>query len=263
MGDDGCNVHGTYAMVYATPAADEVVLRGWTSAFSIAGPTPDDLSAPKGQFLVGDIIEFSEPQRRHAPGFSAQVVELLPDVVVTTTDNRTERLKRVRLDQDLPEDVEEGTFVANTSELASFLMVNSTIRRNRGQGLRVQTRDALIENCHFEDIQGNAVWLNCDVDVGHESIATRNTTVRDCTFIRSVRAITSSAGRVGPVDPDIHEGLTVEGCTVEGCGAFPLKLYSIKGATIRENTFTISGSTPLETGASSDIVMEGNTILAP
>jgi len=256
MGDDGTNVHAAYSMVHQREDEAALLVRGWTNPF-IAPTSTSKFRAPTGQFRVGDTLEFSGPGRRHAPAFEA-IIERVGDVQI---DGHT--LKRVHLDRPLPDFVGPGTILANATEVATFLMRDCVVRRNRGQGARIKTRGAVVENCLFEDIHSNGIWIFCDADYGHESISARDVVVRDSVFRGAVRAIRAGAGRREPFDENIHENILIEGNTMERCSPTPIVLHSVKGALIRNNTFVINGQKPVETQFSSDVVIENNTITPP
>lgn len=256
MGDDGSNVHGAYSMVHERVDAATVIMRGWTNPFVNRG-AGGKFKAPSGQFRVGDRIEFSGPERRHVSAFEAGIVE------VSNVEMEEQTLRRVKFGEPLPEFVGPGTIVANANEVAEFFMKDTTVRRNRGQGVRIKTRNALVEDCLFEDNLANGIWIMCDADYGHESISSRNVTIRNCTFRRAVRAVKSSAGRREPLDANVHENLIIEGCTMERCSPTPIVLQSVKGAVIRKNIFQISGANPVAVTNSHDVRLEDNTILPP
>lgn len=257
MGDDGSNVHGMYTMVHERPEKNVVVLRGWGNPFSIPG-SQHDLGEPNGQMRVGDILEFSGTAGRHVPACEGRIAE----VAEVKVDDLT--LKRVRLEAELPAFVGPGTVVANADEVADLLMKDCMVRRNRGQGIRVKTRNAIIEDCLFENIHGNGIWIFCDADYGRESIASRNVIIRDNVFRGNARAVKVSVGRQEPIDREAHENLVIEGNTIERCGSEPIQLQSVKGAFIRKNTIRTSGTAPIffdET--SSGIQIGENTFTEP
>lgn len=256
MGDDGTNVRASYSMVHEREGDNAVVVRGWTNPF-VAPTGKPDFHGPVGQFRVGDRLEFSGPERRHASAFEA--------VILRAADRPLDghALKVVYLDRPLPEFIGPGTILANATEVPTFLMRECVVRRARGQGARIKTRGAVVENSLFEDLQGNGVWIFCDADYGHESISARDVVIRDSVFRGAARAIRATAGRREPFDENIHENILVEGCTMERCSSTPVVLHSVKGAVIRNNTFRINGEEPVEIRFSSDVKIENNTILPP
>jgi hypothetical protein len=255
-GDDGTNVRASYSMVHEREGDSAVVVRGWTNPFVAPAGKPD-FHGPVGQFRVGDKLEFSGPDRRHASAFEAEILR----VANRPLDGHT--LKVVHLDRPLPEFVGPGTILANATEVTTLLMRECVVRRVRGQGARIKTRGAVVENSLFEDIQGNGIWIFCDADYGHESISARDVVIRDSVFRGAARAIRATAGRREPFDENIHENILVEGCTMERCSSTPIVLHSVKGALIRNNTFLISGEEPVEVRFSSDVKTENNNILPP
>jgi hypothetical protein len=253
MGDDGSNVHGMYAMVHEKPDARTVILRGWGNPFSRPG-TEEDLAAPAGEFRVGDELEFSSPEHRHLVAFTARIT------AVTDKEEQGFTLKRVTVDADLPDFVGPRIIVANADEVTDFVMRDCIVRRNRGQGVRIKTRNAVVEKCLFEDIHGNGVWIFCDADYGRESISARNVTIRDNTFRGSASAVRSTVGRKPPVDPDVFENIIIENNVIENCGPTPINLQSVKGGVIRGNTIKNSAADPFLMSGCSGIVIENNKI---
>jgi hypothetical protein len=256
MGDDGTNVRASYSMVHERAGDNAVVVRGWTNPF-VAPTGKPDFHGPVGQFRVGDKLEFSGPDRRHASAFEAEILRVADKPLEGHT------LKVVHLDRPLPEFIGPGTILANATEVATFLMRKCVVRRARGQGARIKTRGAVVESSLFEDIQGNGVWIFCDADYGHESISARDVVIRDSVFRGVASAIRATAGRREPFDKNIHENILVEDCTLERCSSTPVVLHSVKGAVIRNNTFQINGDEPVESRFSSDVKIENNTILPP
>lgn len=268
MGDDGCNVHAAYSMVHDRVDGRTVLLRGWTNPF-LGSNLESVMESPSGQFRLDDELEFSEQERRHAPAFSSRIKSVRSESVFDSETNVAHTLKRVEMEKDLPGHVGAGTIVANASEVAAFRMKNCLVRRNRGQGIRVKTRDALVEHCRFEDTHGNGVWVLCDADVGHESIATDRVTIRECFFRKNTRAVRSSAGRED-FDPDIHKNLVIEGCRIEQCPSpSPFRLDSLASGVIRHNTFVMSGTGPVEgerpimPDLNPNVIRENNTVVRP
>jgi hypothetical protein len=253
MGDDGANVHGMYAMVHEKPDARSVVLRGWGNPFWRPG-TEEDLAAPAGEFRVGDELEFSSPEHRHLVAFTGRIT------AVDDAEIEGFTLQRVSFSEDLPDFVAPGIIVANADEVGEFVMRDCTVRRNLGQGVRIKTREALVENCLFEDNHGNGVWIFCDADYGRESISAKNVTIRGNKFRGAASAVRSTVGRKPPMDPDVFENVVIADNVIENCGPTPLNLQSIKGGAIRGNTIKDSSDDPFLLKGCSGLVIEDNRI---
>ncbi len=246
VGDDGANVHASYNMVHEKVSPDTIVARGWMNPFVHPG-MKEEFRPPNSQFRVGDMLEFSTDERRHVSAFEARIVESSN----ISVDGK--RMRRIRLDRELPAFIGEGTVIANASEVAEFLMRDCTMRRIRGQGVRVKTRNAIVEDSLFEDIQANGIWIFCDADYGRESISAKNVIIRGSTFTRAIRAVRSSAGRQEPIDHDVHENILIEDCIIEDCGSTPILLYSVKDVVIRNNIFDSGLQNPIQYEYSSNV----------
>ncbi len=252
-GDDGSNIHGMYSMVHAVEGENVVVLRGWGNPFWNHG-SENDMGNPNGEFPVGDTLEFSSKEYRHKTGFEAKII------AVETVDTDGFQLKRITLDRPLSSEVGPRTFVTNANEVASFLMRDCVVRGNRGQGTRIKTRNALIENCLFEDIHGNGIWIFCDADYGRESIASSHVVIRDNVFRHAARAVRSDAGRKPPNDPEVHEDIRIENNLIEYCGPTPIKMDSVKGLVITGNTILGSSAEPFLLSGCTQVEINDNDI---
>jgi hypothetical protein len=254
MGDDGANIHGMYSMVHERTGPQTIVARGWQSPFN--GPLgKDDLASPARYSLrVGDTLEFSRRENPLEPTFTAKIVE------VDGVEVRGFALKRLRLDRVLPDYVEAGGVFGNAAEAPRLRMTNCVVRGNRGCGVRVKTRDAIVENCTFENVLGAGVWVTCDAAVDRESLATRAVTIRNNVFKGAGPAVSVSAGRKEHY-PDIHRDLAIVGNRVE-TASVAFSIRSTKGVVIRDNEIRSTGGNPIRVELSSDVKRENNEIVS-
>ncbi|HEX72231.1 MAG TPA: hypothetical protein ENN65_02840, partial [Candidatus Hydrogenedentes bacterium] len=66
---------------------------------------------------------------------------------------------RVVFEDPMPDTVKCGHMLANASKLPRARITNSTFRRNRARGMLIQIRDAVVEDCTFEDITSAGVLI--------------------------------------------------------------------------------------------------------
>lgn len=254
MGDDAINVHGMYSMVHERPDDRTIIMRGWKSIFDTPNLT-DDFSAPaRNSLRAGETLEFGTRANPLVPVFSATIVESTPVEV------RGVSLKRVLLDRDLPAEVQAGSIVADVAEIPVCRIRNCTFRGGRGCGVRLKTRDAVIENCTFDRIHGAGIWITCDADVDHESIAARDVTIRNNVFRHISPAISASAGRK-QMYADVHEGLLIADNRIEAAPRSGIMIRSTKGAVIRGNTIACAAAEPIEVRLSSDVRLQDNSVV--
>ena len=253
MGDDAINVHGMYSMVQERLDDRSLVLRGWKSIFDVPG-LKDDFAAPAQKSLrTGDVLEFGTNNNPLVPVFTARIRETEPIEVKGVT------LKRIRLDRDLPGFVQAGSIVADTAEIPECLIRNCTVRGGRGCGVRLKTRVALVEGCTFEHVHGAGLWITCDAEVDHESIAARDVTIHNNLFRHVSPAISASAGRK-IVYPDVHENLVIAGNRIEAAPRTAIAIRSTRGAVVRDNLISSAAAQPIEVSLSSNIRLENNRV---
>lgn len=256
MGDDGSNVHGIYTTVHERSDARTLVLRGSKNIFEDPKAKAGTFGSPPIHSLrVGETLEFSRNENPLIPTFSAVITE----VTRITAGEKKIMVKRVSLDRDLPDYVEEGTIVGNASEAAELIMRNCVVRRNRGMGMRLKTRNALIEGCTFEYMSGAGIWVTCDASVDFESTATRNVVIRNNVIRGAHTAISVTAGRTRQY-PDVHQNLRIEGNQIESPWPVAINLQSTKGAVIRNNTIHAPSDDPIRVLLSSDVRIENNVL---
>lgn len=255
MGDDAVNVHGVYTTVHSVLNSRAIIVRGSKTIFANPGLNESDhfAAAPIHSPKKGDMLEFSEDDSPLVPAFEARVVDVERSYIGETM------VKKVTLDRDLPSFVKSGTVVGNANEAPEFLMKNCVVRNNRGMGVRLKTRNAIVEDCTFENMSGAGVWITCDASVDFESIATRDVVIRKNTIRGAHTAIAVSAGR-RVTYPDVHRDLIIEDNTIESPWPVAINLKSAKGVVIRRNRVSSTGDEPIQVELSSDVKIEGNTI---
>lgn len=253
--DDGSNVHNMYMRVHRR-VGDRVV--------EIEGGRGYDVFQPDPLPRAGDILEFSLDKNPYLAEFTANIEEV--SFVPTRADGKA-RLYTVRVDRDLPE-LAHDTLVGNASAVPDmFVMRRTTIGGNRGMGIRLKTRGALIEDCLFEDTLGAAIWVSCEFEKtsnAAEGISNRNITIRNNRILRAGAmmgpeqgAITVTTGRDRSF-PFVHRDLLIEGNTIEDAFGFGIRLTSSDGVRVTGNTITGATNAAVSVSSSRNIVVEEN-----
>lgn len=242
MGDDGANIHGMYSRLVWRIDNRRLVIEGGRGAG--VSPIPD--------YRVGDTLEFGSAKASMLAAFTANVVES------HSFDDAGQPRHRVLLDRDLPPEFGSGTTIGNASEAPRFEMRGCTVRGNRGSGIRVKTRGAIVEKCVFENNAAPGVQIACDDDLHYESISTRDVIIRDNVFRNSI--LRTEAGRKR-VDADVHENILIEKNRFEWTRderTPALILNSLNGAVIRGNTFSGFKTKPVSISKSRNVQEENN-----
>lgn len=254
MGDDAINVHGMYSLVHQRTDYRTLVLRGWKSIFDVP-LLKDDFAAPaQGSLRPGDTLEFGTPENPLVASFTAHITATNPVAIKGVT------LKSVTLDKELPAWVQPGSIVADTAEIPECLITHCVFRHGRGCGVRLKTRQAVVENCTFDRLHSAGIWITCDAEVDHESIAARDVTVRSNLFQHLSPAISASAGRK-KIYPEVHENLAVVGNRIEDAPRSALTIRSTKGAVVRDNVVHTGAAKPIDVSLSSGVRVENNQLL--
>lgn len=252
MGDDGVNVKsGLYLSVLERVDERSV----WTRHNLDLVSPPDP----------GETMELSH------------VAELIPFASLTVDEVRVEGKRHwLRFREPLPADLREGDVLGNASRAPALRMRRCVVRENRARGVLCQTRDAVIEDCLFENCSSAGVLVFTEVSHFFESIGTRNVTVRrnifrNCNFGAaaaegSLCAMAYLKNREQATRPGVHKDVVMEGNRVEGGGESGIFAAAVDGLTLRNNTITgacavgkfPSGRYAIRVQDCARVVMEGN-----
>jgi len=254
MGDDAINVHGMYAMVHERLDDRAIIVRGWKSIFDTPNLKDDFAPTARNSHRPGETLEFGAPDNPLVPAFTARIAE------TTLVDVKGVALKHLRLDRELPPFVQAGCIVANASEIPECLIRNCIVRGGRGCGVRLKTRNAVVEHCTFERVHGAGIWITCDAEVDHESIAARNVTIRNNVLRHISPAISVSAGRK-KVYPDVHEDLLIVSNRIESARGTAINIRSTKSAMARDNIISSSSAQPIQITLSRNVLIENNRLI--
>lgn len=226
MGDDAVNIKSGLYLTVLARADDRTVLCQHNLKMA---NLPD----------AGDTMEFShvEDLLRYASG-TVESAEMAPG----------ENIHRVRFTAPLPSGLKVGDVLGNATRVPRVRISNCTIRNNRARGFLIQTRDAIVEGCVFENCTAGGVWVMTEVVYFFESIGTRDVTVRNNTFKNCNYGAAMGEGVLSaiaylkdfkmPPKAGVHSNIVFENNTIEGsanCGIFAAGVADIRisGNTVR------------------------------
>lgn len=160
---------------------------------------------------------------------------------------------RIRFEAPLPEELRAGDVLGNASRVARLRLAHCTVRANRARGVLCQTRDAIIENCIFQNCTGAGVMVLTETVHFHESIGTRDVIVRNNLFENCNLGAASQEAALGvlaylkgfayPSIPGVHRNVTLEGNRIVRTGESGIFAAAVDGLTVRNNTIEQSGLT--------------------
>ena len=174
---------------------------------------------------------------------------LLPHGVqeVAEVEELPENRYRVRFEAPVPSEIVEGDVIGNVSRVAEAHITNVRVRDNRARGFLIQTHDAIIEDCHFENSTTGGVFVMMELAHFFESARPRNVVVRNNTF-----------ENVGLRNP-LSEGIIMVSAFLDDWTLAP-EPGVIRNVTIEDNTIRGGNSSGIFVAATEDITIHGNTI---
>ncbi len=153
---------------------------------------------------------------------------------------------RVTFEAPLPPELREGDVLGNATRTPALRMRRCTVRANRARGVLCQTRDAVIEECVFQDCTSAGVLVLTEVVYFFESIGTRNVTVRNNLFEncnRGAAAAEASLCAVAylkdfgyPPKPGVHRDTVFENNRILGTDESAIFAVGVDGLALRGNT---------------------------
>ncbi len=184
-----------------------------------------------------------------------------------------ENVHRVRFKSALPADLKVGDVLGNASRVPSVRISKVSVRNNRARGFLIQTRDAIIENCKFENCTGGGVWVMTEVVHFFESIGTRDVVVRNNTFKNCNYGAARGEGVLSafaylkdfamPPRPGVHRNIVFENNTIDGsanCGIFAA---GVEGLRIAGNTIRNACQSPTKPeGSAAMCIMNSSGVAA-
>lgn len=256
MGDDGVNV-GVMYLTIQEKVDDKTLVVG----HNLKMPVPVE---------IGELMEFVDHAtlRPYGQRTVARVEQLGKDALI-----------RLTFDKPVPGDMKMGDVLGNLKLTPKVRIKGCHFGRNRARGILVQTHDAIIEDCTFEDCTSGGVWIATEVVFFYEGVGARNTIVRNNTFTNCCYAGPIGEGVLScysylkdfkfPPEPGVHQNIIFENNVIDGsdnCGIF------ITGTTdivLRDNVLKDVCRKPTREFAdaaiyimsSEDVTITGNKVL--
>jgi hypothetical protein len=230
MGDDGVNIKSGLYLIVRQRLDDYTVLGQHNLKLT-------DLPDP------GDTLEMARTDTL-SPFASGIVSE-------ASMEPGDGNLHRIRFEAPLPEELRAGDVLGNASRVARLRLARCTVRANRARGVLCQTRDAIIENCIFQNCTGAGVMVLTETVHFHESIGTRDVIVRNNLFENCNLGAASQEAALGvlaylkgfayPSTPGVHRNVTLEGNRIIRTGESGIFAAAVDGLTVRNNNIEQSG----------------------
>ncbi len=225
MGDDAFNMHGRY--IFVGEVIDSKTVRATKQNYE---NRPD----------VGDKVEFVRPKTLYS--YAEAVI-----AAVKYDADKGESV--ITFDRPLPPDFDKADAIADISKHAKLRFHDTTVRDVRGRALLVQTRDAIIENNHFEHLTGQGVHVDTAYPTWNESVGTRDVIIRNNSFIDCGFGFTGYCEAIAVMvqtecpEPKVgvHRNLTIENNFVLGDIKPAFCLSCLDGAVIRGNRIISNG----------------------
>jgi hypothetical protein len=155
-------------------------------------------------------------------------------------------LHRVEFVDPLPAELREGDVLGNASRVPKLRMSRCIVRANRARGVLCQTRDALIEECTFQNCTSAGVLVLTEVVHFFESIGTRDVVVRNNQFEScnlggasaeaALCAVAYLKNFAYPAKPGVHRDVTFEGNRFLTTAESAIFAVGVDGLTVRDNT---------------------------
>jgi hypothetical protein len=256
MGDDAVNIKtGLYLIVRELLGTDTVLAQ-----HNLKIPDAPD---------PGDVLEVCHTD------------DLLPFATVTVKSARTleDNVHRLAFDRPLPEGVRPGDVLGNASRAPRVRIYNCRVSRNRARGFLLQTRDVIVEGCHFRDITSGGIWVMTEVVHFFESIGTSNVAVRFNTFENCnyggppgdavLCVFAYLAGFRYPPKPGVHRGITLQGNRIRGSDSCGILVAGTDGIRMLGNTVEDAcrrphrpeGSAAIYVTSTRNAIIRGNTVI--
>lgn len=217
---------------------------------------------------VGHVMEFRSDETFLAYGErTLEGVEELPDNAV-----------RLRFVERLPEEASPGHVTGDVTAVARVRVRNTTVRSNRARGFLIQTHDAIVEDCHFENITTAGVFVMAEIVHFFESTPARNVTIRNNVFDGCGFGAPSAKGIIMvfayladfrlPPEPGVIRDVTIENNTIRGGNSSGIFVAGGEGIVLRGNVITgvcVAPHRPDTAGAvymrsSRNVLLENNTV---
>jgi hypothetical protein len=226
MGDDGANFGFLYLIAEEKVSDDTVLARHNLNIPNL--PTP------------GDRIEFT--RRDSLIPYATGTVRSATTIPGTATHE-------IRFERPLPAEFRVGDLLANVSRAPRVRVRGCTVRGNRARGFLIPARDAIVEDCLFENTTGSGIAVMPESVFFFEGVGARNVTIRNNRFIDC--AYTTGPAVEGalavfaffkdfafPRVPGVHRDITIQGNAIRGARNSGIFVAGVDGLVLRDNTIT-------------------------
>jgi hypothetical protein len=230
QGDDFINVHAYYHEVIERLADDECFMQE---------KTPDGTHAQSLDYPdVGDTLELTDMNTMRLVD-TFRVVECTPD--------RKGWKCRVKLDHALPE-CTDGLVLADVTRLPSLEVVNCTSRTHYARGVMLKTRNVLIENNSFHDVDASAIFVAPEAE-WYEGVSPANVIIRRNRIVKCGELGEVQGAIVVLADTKNPEGQCISNIVIEDniidCPNTEYGIYvrNTDGVKVARNKIVCSGKT--------------------
>ena len=252
MGDDATNIHNHFWIVSGRRGDDTLrVTLKRVRRHTMPGNPP----------RAGDTIEIGGPENPLSP-YTTRTVKAVQadpknkDLIITFTKPLTAKTR-------------SGDVVWNISAAPKARIRRCTVKNNRARGMLIQTRDAIVEGCLFENCSGAAIHVASDINYWHEGIGVRDLVIRNNRFIGcnygaarrgAVVDMFSeiAAGRISP--PGVHRGISLSGNRFVNSEGSAIHVNSADGVTITANEFVGPSDTAILVNHSRNVRLTDNVL---
>ena len=225
MGDDAVNVGNCYVTIR------EIVDERTVVAAHRRG-VPATLEAK-------DRVEFLHPET---------LLSYATGTVKTVEPAGQNNVYRIEMSRPLPKEIAKGHVLGNVTRVPKLQISKCTVRNNRARGFLIQTRNAVIEDCTFENCTFGGLWVMTEIVYFDEGVGTRNVVVRNNTFTNC-----NYAGPVGegvlsifaylkdfafPPKPGVHRNIVLENNTIRGSDNAGIFVAGAENVVLRGNRIT-------------------------
>ena len=257
MGDDATNIHGYYLNVVALPGGRVVEAKCKNTWIM-----PPD---------VGDTMEFTDPQTL-LPYAAGRVEKVEVD--------RPSKVHRITFEAPLPEGLEVGHFLADSTRVPKVRIRGNRVTGNRARGFVIKTRDAVIEDNVLRGVSSAGIFVAAEGNHWRESIATRNVVVRNNRMIEcnggpsrrwaaiSVFALVEGGKEGGT---GVHRDVRIENNRIEGTDNGGIYVSAADGVQVAGNTIVAccrqptrpAGDAAITLAGCRHVTIRGNTLRRP
>ncbi|MEO8766187.1 MAG: right-handed parallel beta-helix repeat-containing protein [Ginsengibacter sp.] len=246
MGDDATNVRSSeYLLISELLPGNKLTLK--TGNKYGENPLP-----PR----IGDKLEISSGK-----------VPLLAYTILTVSSvaiKDSGKTLVIGFSEKIPGKVRVNDLAGDATSCPVLRIRNCTVIRNRARGFIIKTRNAIIEDCTFQDVCASGIALETDVVAWWEAIGSRDVTIRNNRFIdcrfepEYLQGVIESHTMSQTAPAGIYQRITIASNIFLGSSANLLKLGSADGVSIINNIMDNSKEEAILLYNSRNVFISGN-----